>query len=312
MKIKQIKIEKLFGLEKNDFDVECFPNENITILYAFNGTGKTTLLRLIDAVCTNDAVALKGLLFSKIELIFDNEKTVAVEKEKSDGKDYKYLIDGKEADKVEINEIKKEFTVTPVYANKDYNRGVFTPKRNNAKNGETIWEAREIIQEAIPIGSMFNGDVGAINPITRIEQLISEKLQNPDERVKVEEFANIINENFPMTFKHLEIQDNKLLAVPDTEYPNDPVLELNMLSSGEIKLILLFYDLLFEAKTDSIVLLDEPESSFHLDWQRNCLSTVMKICEDKDLQVIVATHSPAIVEEYFCLQVPMISARYKK
>lgn len=303
MKIKQIKIEKLFGLEKNDFDIECFPNENITILYAFNGTGKTTLLRLIDAVCTNNAVALKVLLFSKIELIFDNGKTVAVEKEKSYGKDYKYLIDGKEADKVEINEIKKEFTVTPVFANKDYNRGVSTPIQNNLKNGK---------QEANPKGSMFNCDVGAINPIRRIEQLISEKLQNPDERVKVEEFANIINENFPMTFKHLEIQDNKLLAVPDTEYPNDPVLELNMLSSGEIKLILLFYDLLFKAKTDSIVLLDEPESSFHLDWQRNCLSTVMKICEDKDLQVIVATHSPAIVEEYFCLQVPMISARYKK
>ncbi|MCI6186875.1 MAG: ATP-binding protein [Spirochaetia bacterium] len=303
MKIKQIKIEKLFGLEKNDFDIECFPNENITILYAFNGTGKTTLLRLIDAVCTNNAVALKVLLFSKIELIFDNGKTVAVEKEKSYGKDYKYLIDGKEADKVEINEIKKEFTVTPVFANKDYNRGVSTPIQNNLKNGK---------QEANPKGSMFNCDVGAINPIRRIEQLISEKLQNPDERVKVEEFANIINENFPMTFKHLEIQDNKLLAVPDTEYPNDPVLELNMLSSGEIKLILMFYDLLFEAKTDSIVLLDEPESSFHLDWQRNCLSTVMKICEDKDLQVIVATHSPAIVEEYFCLQVPMISARYKK
>ena len=307
MKIKQIKIEKLFGLEKNDFDIECFPNENITILYAFNGTGKTTLLRLIDAVSTNDAVALKVLLFSKIELIFDNGKTIAVEKEKSDGKDYKYLIDGKEADKVEINEIKKEFTVTPVFANKDYNRGVSTPKQTIGE-----WEAREFKQEANPSGSMFNSDVGAIKPITRIEQLISEKLQNPDERVKVEEFANIINENFPMTFKHLEIQDNKLLAVPDTEYPNDPVLELNMLSSGEIKLILMFYDLLFEAKTDSIVLLDEPESSFHLDWQRNCLSTVMKICEDKDLQVIVATHSPAIVEEYFCLQVPMISARYKK
>ena len=307
MKIKQIKIEKLFGLEKNDFDIECFPNENITILYAFNGTGKTTLLRLIDAVSTNDAVALKVLLFSKIELIFDNGKTIAVEKEKSDGKDYKYLIDGKEADKVEINEIKKEFTVTPVFANKDYNRGVSTPKQTIVE-----WEAREFKQEASPSGSMFSSDVGAIKPITRIEQLISEKLQNPDERVKVEEFANIINENFPMTFKHLEIQDNKLLAVPDTEYPNDPVLELNMLSSGEIKLILMFYDLLFEAKTDSIVLLDEPESSFHLDWQRNCLSTVMKICEDKDLQVIVATHSPAIVEEYFCLQVPMISARYKK
>lgn len=303
MKIKQIKIEKLFGLEKNDFDIECFPNENITILYAFNGTGKTTLLRLIDAVCTNNAVALEVLLFSKIELIFDNGKTVAVEKEKSYGKDYKYLIDGKEADKVEINEIKKEFTVKPVFANKDYNRGVSTPIKIKLKNGK---------QEANPKGSMFDCNVGAINPITRIEQLISGKLQNPDERVKVEEFANIINENFPMTFKHLEIQDNKLLAVPDTEYPNDPVLELNMLSSGEIKLILMFYDLLFEAKTDSIVLLDEPESSFHLDWQRNCLSTVMKICEDKDLQVIVATHSPAIVEEYFCLQVPMISARYKK
>lgn len=315
MKIKQIKIEKLFGLEKNDFDIECFPNENITILYAFNGTGKTTLLRLIDAVYTNDAVALKGLLFSKIELIFDNGKTIAVVKEKSDSENYDYYIDGKKAEEYEIEELKKEFSVNTIFANKDYNRGISTPKRTVAKNGRTIWDSpSEFKEEVIPSSSMFNGDVAVAVPIVRIEKELSKLLENPSQREIVQDFTNIINENFPMTFKHLEIRNNNLMAVPDTEFPKDPILPIDELSSGEKKLILMFYDILFKTKPHSIVLLDEPESSLHLDWQRNCLSTVMKICEreDKDFQIIVATHSPAIVEEYYCLQVPMISARYKK
>ena len=143
MKIKQIKIEKLFGLEKNDFDIECFPNENITILYAFNGTGKTTLLRLIDVVSKNDAAALASFLFKKIELIFDNGKNITVKKDNPEEKKYKYFIDGKlvSNDSEEIMELKKNFVVTPIFANKDYNRELSIQTRTVSKNGSSLLDS---------------------------------------------------------------------------------------------------------------------------------------------------------------------------
>ena len=300
MKITQIKIEKLFGLERNDFDIECFPSEIITILYAFNGTGKTTLLKLIDAVSKNDAIALGSFLFKRVELIFDNGKNIAVEKNIPNDKEYNYYIDGKlSVEPEEIEKLKKGFKVTTIFANKDYNRNTSFPKKTN------LYENKEELAD--------DTFIATVNPIITLRRYILNMLNEPEQRTKIEQLKNIINENFPMTFKHLEIENNHLLAVPDPEYKEiDSSLELDVLSSGEQKLILMFYDLLFKANSNSIVLLDEPESSLHLDWQRNLLSSVMKICEDKELQVIVATHSPAIVEEYYCLQVPMISARYKK
>ena len=80
MRIKRIIVEKLFGLDDNDFDIECFPNEYVTILYAFNGIGKTTLLRLLDAVLNKKMQILDSIPFKKIQVIFNNNDFVLVEK----------------------------------------------------------------------------------------------------------------------------------------------------------------------------------------------------------------------------------------
>ena len=115
-----------------------------------------------------------------------------------------------------------------------------------------------------------------------------------------------------MSFKHLEICGDEFMAVPDSKYPDDPKLPIHELSSGEIKLILMFYDLLFETADHSIVLLDEPESSLHVDWQKDLLRTIIETCDDRDIQIIVATHSPDVVEDYFTQLTPMLSKRYEK
>ena len=81
MKLKNIKIENLFGLEQNNFDIDCFPNEFVTILYGFNGIGKTTILRLVDAILNINVSVLKKIKFNRIELRFDDEKKIVVKKE---------------------------------------------------------------------------------------------------------------------------------------------------------------------------------------------------------------------------------------
>lgn len=95
MKIKQIKIEKLFGLEKNDFDInfemeEVF-EDYIRILYSFTGSGKTTCLRLIDAVLNLKILVLDSIPFKKVEIIFDDQSYICVEKNGEYRKTFKNL-----------------------------------------------------------------------------------------------------------------------------------------------------------------------------------------------------------------------------
>jgi len=72
------------------------------------------------------------------------------------------------------------------------------------------------------------------------------------------------------------------------------VLPLEKLSSGEKQLLIQTFELIFLAKEKSVVLIDEPETSYHVAWQMNYFENLKKIAKKKNLQCIVATHSPEI------------------
>ena len=67
------------------------------------------------------------------------------------------------------------------------------------------------------------------------------------------------------------------------------------LSSGEQHELILHYDLLFRVAPNTVVLLDEPELSMHLEWQSRFLSDLMAIVQLSGFDALVATHSPSIV-----------------
>ena len=69
------------------------------------------------------------------------------------------------------------------------------------------------------------------------------------------------------------------------------------LSSGEQHELILHYDLLFRVEPNTVVLLDEPELSLHLEWQSRFLSDLMAIVQLSSFDALVATHSPSIVGE---------------
>lgn len=70
------------------------------------------------------------------------------------------------------------------------------------------------------------------------------------------------------------------------------------LSSGEQHLIFLAYFLIFLAEPNSLVLIDEPEISLHLKWQRSFITDILNLSKDLKLKFILATHSPAIIGDY--------------
>lgn len=69
-------------------------------------------------------------------------------------------------------------------------------------------------------------------------------------------------------------------------------LGVDQLSSGEKLILQLFVAILTRPKA-SVLILDEPEISLSVEWQKSLLDDILLL--NPSLQILVATHSPAIV-----------------
>jgi len=82
---------------------------------------------------------------------------------------------------------------------------------------------------------------------------------------------------------------------------NNERLNPRLLSSGEQHEIILLYDLIFNTSDNTLVLIDEPEISLHIDWQMSFLSDLESISRLSFPQFLIATHSPSIIGNRFDL-----------
>lgn len=72
---------------------------------------------------------------------------------------------------------------------------------------------------------------------------------------------------------------------------------MTALSSGEQHELVLLYDMLFKVKPNALVLIDEPELSLHILWQKEFMQDLLQIISIAHFDVLLATHSPYIVGE---------------
>lgn len=80
-------------------------------------------------------------------------------------------------------------------------------------------------------------------------------------------------------------------------------LTVSALSSGEQHQLVLTYDLLFRTKANTLVLIDEPELSLHMEWQERFLSDLKAVIDLVHFDALLATHSPYIVNGHNDLMV---------
>jgi predicted ATP-dependent endonuclease of OLD family len=76
-------------------------------------------------------------------------------------------------------------------------------------------------------------------------------------------------------------------------------LAVNSLSSGEQHLLALFTMLLFAADEGGLILIDEPEISMHAAWKHTFLEDVAEVAKLSNLQIVLATHSSAIINGHW-------------
>jgi predicted ATPase len=79
-------------------------------------------------------------------------------------------------------------------------------------------------------------------------------------------------------------------------------IKIEGLSSGEISIIHFLNELksaLQDSSGSTLVILDEPENSFHPEWQRNLISILNEICQQINLspQIIISSHSPFVLSD---------------
>lgn len=110
---------------------------------------------------------------------------------------------------------------------------------------------------------------------------------------KLELFTGILNER-RFTFKTIHVDREKGFYFKSSKGKE---LELNQLSSGEQHEVVLLYELIFNAKQNTLVLIDEPEISLHVTWQKEFLNDLLKIIKIQNIQVLIATHSPTIIND---------------
>ena len=161
-------------------------------------------------------------------------------------------------------------------------------EQKNRNQAETI----PLLMEWLSLSYQLNN----VDKIINIGTEYNKNLEKINESFKrLEKSLNLF---FKETNKSIEISGEGDLLVHIYNGENELLKTNNIfeLSSGEKQLIVMFAHLALSEKSErDIFIIDEPELSLHLTWQEKFVEAMKEAAPD--LQLILATHAPAIVNK---------------
>lgn len=130
---------------------------------------------------------------------------------------------------------------------------------------------------------------------------LAESMENKKAKVRepLETFLKTINEFIDMDDEEQKRIDIDIEGrIYFTTAISKKTISVQHLSSGEKQILTFFSNLIFEINSGKtgIFVVDEPELSLHLAWQKIFIKKTLEI--NKNIQLIFATHSPEIVSNY--------------
>lgn len=165
------------------------------------------------------------------------------------------------------------------------------------------------VAETVPLSDIENEDRKVL---TLYLDDSNKKLDSYNEILpKIRLFQEIIDSK-KLSFKKLKIDPQKGFYFKPISESEDKELDLSQLSSGEQHQIVLLYELIFKTGRDVLLLIDEPEISLHVAWQKQFLDDWKKITQLHDMKIIVATHSPQIIDGQWDLTVELAESGDEK
>ncbi len=119
----------------------------------------------------------------------------------------------------------------------------------------------------------------------------------------IEKFVTTINQNY-LRDKYITYKVSQGFSIYSAK--NEP-LDARHLSSGEQQLMLLFCYVLSGRDKPCVFMIDEPEISLNVKWQRQLVQSLLDITKESRIQFIFASHSMELLAQHRDRVVPMQS-----
>ncbi len=283
-KINFIEIKNLWG--KYNFEWEL--NDDVNILGGINGSGKTTILRIIDNI-------LYEPHFPHVHEHYDNPDNNHFRR-KMKFKEYGTTV------KINVDENKQ---ITGSGDQWGIGDGTSSRNRSLVNTFDTPIKSIDKVTETntpleIELETLIDGNLYEFNFVKldskiqskTIELYKANKRKEADrEERRVRDFFNIIDNFFQKTNKRIQFTEDKNIVFQN----GTNQLQTNQLSGGEKQLLIILFQVFLQEERPRVLLLDEPEISLHLSWQFKLIETLRTI--NPNCQLIIATHSPGIFGE---------------
>jgi ABC-type multidrug transport system ATPase subunit len=267
MYIQKIEIKNLWG---HDFPWTL--HEDINVLIGKNGSGKSTILRMLhEAISPIEDSQLNFRLFDPIDEIIIELTNDIVIRANSESRS----ITGN----VDITDYQLNTTLINTFdvveKSLNPNTTLLDDQLDKLKL-EFVTYQRDLSNR---VEEAFKNDdkVSKTTPLEKIQAIYETK--------------NLCLEILSELFRHTDKKfDEKAFHFLKTGIQT-PILPEN-LSSGEKQILIILLTTLLSDRKEYILLLDEPEISLHIDWQRTLIKSIRQI--NPNCQIIIATHSPSV------------------
>ena len=346
MKLKSVSVYGLFHCY--DYNLE-FCNEGLTFIHSPNGVGKSTILKMIYDLFRGDTEELFEMPFERMDVGFVDGTNIIVENKNEElFIQIQRNEVGEILSKEELKDILNVIYLSPERSTVKKMDGRLVPALDAyaAELGDTLKYAKthnSITPESKKCDINMSDDEFVFwckDLKARLDFIrdagfdveLPSGLRFPPSRYEYTEskseyidltysIADYVDKNYSLAESIIVYQDivnelfnNKNVFVSDKNQlcvilDDKTTLPLNKLSSGEKQILIIFYRLLFHATPGTLVILDEPEISLHVSWQQKMGSLLLDICKIRDIQLIVATHSPQIIHDKWDLATELRTER---
>ncbi|MEZ7667174.1 AAA family ATPase [Rothia sp. 27098_8_161] len=192
----------------------------------------------------------------------------------------------KEIDSLEYKDLVNEYKLINFAEYDSIKDTVSSPPRINAKQFMNLYEI------LMPYFDSLEEKIQDVSPAAR---LIGSFIESINTMFRDKEINYSMQEGFGV---HSNIVSEDKLDGRDIRF--------DKLSSGEKHVIFLLAKVIVSAtRGDSLLVIDEPEISLGIQWQRLFVKYVQDCAYESNLQIVMATHSPLILEDFDEIDVSM-------
>ncbi len=304
MQLKEIIVENLFSA----FDHHIRLNEKLTIMIGENGYGKTTLLNMLRAVADWNYVYFHSIIFTKFQLVFDNQTITVEKKDNNIFLNGHKIIDGQDFEKEILTTIKNTYADIEINPKVSLYDLILTNKIPNSQKYISTYNKRVIkdLKSQFDLGSLNTTLLIGTKRLDMYRPLIywNEFKKKPYQNDKSKLLIKLL-ETYLLN-KYITLVNDSLEICSTITKQIIPIMAL---SSGEQHIFVLFYSLLFRTKQNTFVLLDEPETSLHISWQNHFIDDLLEVSSFIGINSLVATHSPNLIAHHWNLTVELSEAK---